>query len=269
MSETIQVKVTTIITNCGTFTLDAELGASHSSPMKVTENPVESGSTITDNVVLTPRPFEVSGVLVDYNPESDFSKAMDDLKIRTPDFINNVPIPCQLKSITSQTIARINRELDMIGSSATQLAGGQSGISWLAKKYPGLLPDGVADMTVSDTRIADLYAALRSVQMSAQLVTILTPTTYYQNAMILDVKVKANKAGSAVFTIPCKEIFIVDTQTASGVKVPSDTAVGTTGGRTTAQTSKATNKGAVSPKAVDSSIVSDDILDQAEAVAGK
>ncbi len=230
-----------IITTRGSFTLDAVLNESHSSPMQVTQNPVESGSTISDNVIMTPRPFELSGVMVDYNPAAVFNEALDALKIRTPDFINNVAIPCQLKSITSQTLARINKELDMIGSTATQLAGGQSGITWLAKTFPGLLPEGVADMTVSDTRIADLYAALRSVQISAERVSIITTTSYYQNMLLLDVRVRVNKAGSAVFTIPCKEVNIVDTQTAEGVTVP----VGTTGGRTSAQISKTTNKGTV------------------------
>ncbi|EBL3323372.1 hypothetical protein D4T62_10525 [Salmonella enterica subsp. enterica] len=217
----------------------------------MTENPVESGSTITDNVVMTPRPFEVSGVMVDYNPESPLSKLADSIKIRDPDFINQVAIPCQLKSITSQTISRINKVLDMAGSAATQAVGGQSGVSWLAKKFPNLLPPGVANLTVSDTRIADLYSALRSVQMSSQPVTVITETSIYQNVMLLDVKVRTNKEGMAVFTLPFKEIFIVDTQKAGGVKVPSDAAVGKTGGRTSAQTSKQTNKGDLSLPAVD------------------
>ncbi|END1364425.1 hypothetical protein ABLL29_004572 [Salmonella enterica subsp. enterica] len=246
-SSAIRVTTTTIITTCGTFTLDAVLNESHSSPMTMTENPVESGSTITDNVVMTPRPFEVSGVMVDYNPESPLSKLASNIKIREPDFINQVAIPCQLKSINSQTIARINRMLDMAGSAATQAVGGQSGVSWLAKKFPNLLPPGVADMTVSDTRIADLYAALRSVQISAQPVTVITETSIYDNVMLTDVKVRVNKEGSAVFTLPFKEIFIVDTQKAGGVQVPSDSAVGKTGGRTTAQTSQNVNKGVVQP----------------------
>lgn len=258
--------ITAIVTTSGTFTLDAVLRETHSSPLRITENPVESGSTITDNVVLTPRPFEVSGVLVDYKPYSVFSQAADSLQIRTPDFIDDVAIPCQLKSITSQTLSRINRELDLIGSTATQLAGGQSGISWLAKTYPDLLPAGVADMAVSDSRIADLYAALRSVQMTANPVTVITDTTQYLTAMILDVKVSVSREGSAIFTIPCKEIFIVDTQTTSGVKVAS---VGKTGGRTTPQTAQTTVKGAVSPKAVDTSTLASGVLEQAAAVVGR
>ncbi|MDK9607115.1 phage baseplate protein [Lelliottia wanjuensis] len=267
MSTPLRITATTIITNAGTFILDAVVSESHSSPLRVTDNPIESGSVITDNAVLTPRPFEVSGVMVDYNPdETPLNRFMDSIHLRTPNFINEVAIPAQLKSITSQTIARVNRSIDMVGSAVSQLAGGQSGLSWLAKKFPNLLPPGVADMTVSDTRISDLYAALRSVQLQAQPVVIVTETTYYQNALILDVKVRVNIEGSAVFSISCKEVFIVDTKKAGGVKVPSDAAMGKTSGRTAAQTAKDENKGEVTPEST--SPYAESTLSEADERAG-
>lgn len=247
METPVQITTATIITSSGTFILDAVANESHSSPMRITENPIESGSVITDNAILTPRPFEVTGVMVDYNPDdTPLNRIRNSIHIRTPDFINSVPIPAQLKSITSQTLVRVNSAIDMIGSTTSQLVGGQSGISWLAKKFPNLLPPGVADMTVSDTRIADLYAALRSVQLQAKPVVVVSETTYYQSALILDVKVSVSQEGAAIFSISCKEVSIVDTKKADGVKVP----VGKTGGRTSAQTSKTENKGNVTPAPV-------------------
>jgi hypothetical protein len=94
---------------------------------------------------------------------------------------------------------------------------------------------------------------LRSIQQSAIPVQITTDTTSYSQALILDVRVKVSQEGSATFTLPCREVFISTTQTASGVKV----SIGTTGGRTAAQTSKPQDKGEVTLPKVDLGIPSE------------
>lgn len=269
MSQPVQITETTIISSTALFTLDALINESHSSPLKITENPIESGSSITDNAILLPRPFEITGVMVDYNPnDTPLSKALEAVKIRAPDFINEIPIPARLKSITAQTLVRVESALDMVAATASQLVGGASGISWLAKKFPNILPAGVADMSVNDHRISDLYTALRSIQASGETVYIYSETAQYPTAIILDVKVQINVEGSAEFTLSCREVFIVNTQTTSGVRVPSDSGIGKTEGRTGSQTSIPQNKGKTIQKEVDLSEIDPDAREQIEDILG-
>jgi len=258
---------TTIIANSGTFEFDVVLGESHSSPLKITENPIESGSLIADSAILMPRPLEISGIMVDYNPDdTPFSKKADSLHVREPDFINSVPVPAALKGITSQTVSYVNRTIDLVASTASQLVGGETGQRALAPWLPDLLPVDVSDLTVSDKRISDAYNALRNIQRSAVPVQIITGTTSYDSVLILDVRVHITKEKAAVFTIPCKEVFIVETQTAGGVSVP--TGKGKTSGRTTAQTANTQNKGEVSPPQVDISDTDPEALKQSITVRG-
>lgn len=256
---------TSIITSQGIFTLDADLLETHSSPLRVTENPIESGSQIADNAILTPRPFELSGVMVDYNPtDTPFSNLADEYHIKEPDFIDSVPVPARLKSITQQTISLLNREVDLVAATASQLVGGESGQRAIAPWLPNLLPVDISDLTISDSRVRDAYAFLRSVQQSAIPVSISTDTTSYESALILNVRLTTTQEGSAEFNISCKEIFIVSTQTASDVTVP----VGKTSGRTAAQTAKPVNKGTGGQSEV-TGPVSDEILDRVKAQTGK
>ena len=260
---------TTIITNSGTFEFDVVLTESHSSPLRVSENPVESGSQIADNAVLLPRPLEISGIMVDYNPDdTPFNKIADEYNIREPDFINSVPIPAKLKGITDQTVNYINRSLDLIASSASQLVGGESGQRALAPWIPDLLPVDVSNLSVSDKRISDAYAALRGIQQTAVPVQVVTDTAIYDSVLLLDVRVRITKEKAAIFSIPCKEIFIVSTQTAGGVNVPNNIAKDKTSGRTAAQTSAPVNKGESTPKAVTPDEVAPGVMPQAGAVVG-
>lgn len=264
---------TTIITSSGSFVLDAVLGESHSSPLRVSENPIESGSQIADNAILMPRPFEVTGVMVDYNPDdTPFNKVADEYKIRDSGFIDDVPVPASLKSITNQTVEYVNRSVDLVASTASQLVGGQTGQRALAQWLPNLLPVDVSDLSISDKRVADAYAALRNIQKSAIPVQIITNTTTYDSVLITDVRVRVVKDGSAVFTLPCKEVFIVGTQTVGGVSVATTSTgsgSGKTSGRTAAQTSTQKNKGQVAQKPVAPGSVDSDYLDQAKAVVGR
>lgn len=57
-----------VTTKIGTFIFDAVTEESHHSELKVTDNPVESGSQVSDHAILTPRPFEVTGIMVDFDP---------------------------------------------------------------------------------------------------------------------------------------------------------------------------------------------------------
>ncbi|MBD8145131.1 phage baseplate protein [Pantoea agglomerans] len=230
-----------VTTKIGTFVFDVVTEETHHSELKVTDNPVESGSQISDHAILTPRPFEVTGIMVDFDPtDTLFNQLAQDNYVREPDFIDDLPIPGEIKSLTAQGVSLANRVLDQVASAASSLVGGSSGQRALAPWLPSLLDTDSADLATSDQRVADALKALRSMQQSATPIAITTQTASYEQCLLLSVDVKFTRAGSAAFSLKCREIFITTTQTATGLKVPSQ---GKTGGRTVKQAAKAVEKG--------------------------
>ncbi|WP_279027677.1 phage baseplate protein [Gibbsiella quercinecans] len=123
-----------VTTQIGTFVFDVVTEENHHSELKVTDNPVESGSQISDHAILMPRPFEVSGIMVDFDPtDTLFNQLAEDNYIREPDFINALPIPGTIKSLTSQGVNLANRLLDQVASAASSLVGGSTGQRALAQ----------------------------------------------------------------------------------------------------------------------------------------
>jgi hypothetical protein len=246
------VALTTITCNGVSVRLDAEQRSRYNSPLKITNNPIESGSQISDNAVLEPRTIHLSGAMVDYNPLNNlFSDEAQSLNVREPDFIDTLPLPSAIKSVTSQTVAYANRMLDEVASTASRLVGGDSGQRALAAWLPELLPVGAADLGSSDQRVVDIYNTLRSFQQSASFVTISSPVISISNALITAVDVSVSVKGAAMFQLTISEVFVVTSQMASGVSVPKSGGAGTKkGGRTSKQSSTTSNKGEVTPQPV-------------------
>lgn len=238
-----------VTTKIGTFVFDVVMDETHHSELKVTDNPVESGSQISDHAILMPRPFEISGVMVDFDPgDTLFNQVAEDNYIREPNFIDSVPIPGVMKGMTVQAVNYVNRVLDQVASAASSLVGGSTGQRALAQWLPSLMNVDATDLATSEQRVADALTALRSMQQSAVPVSIVTSTASYEQCLILDVQVNITKAGSATFALKCREIFITTTQKASGITVPSEKK---TQGRTAKQLAKTVNKGDGDLKKVD------------------
>jgi hypothetical protein len=105
---------------------------SHHSELKVTDNPLESGSWISDPAILTPRPFEVTGIMEDFDSTATlFNQLAKDNYVREPDFIDDLPIPGEIKSLTAQGASLASR--DQVASAANSLVGSSSG-------HPGCRP---------------------------------------------------------------------------------------------------------------------------------
>ncbi|THD42125.1 hypothetical protein ERD95_22920 [Enterobacteriaceae bacterium ML5] len=234
---------TAITTTIGTFVFDVVTDEVHRSELKVTDNPVESGSQISDHAVLMPRPFEISGVMVDFDPgDTLFNQIAENNYIREPDFINTVPIPGALKGMTIQAVNLANRVIDQVAAAASSLVGGSTGQRALAQWLPSLMNVDATDLATSDQRVADALIALRSMQQSAVPISIVSSTASYAQCLLLEAQVNVTKAGSAKFTLKCREIFITTSQNASGISVPSEKK---TQGRTAKQAAAAVNKGEV------------------------
>lgn len=123
-----------------------------------------------------------------------------------------------------------NRVLDQVASAASSLVGDSSGQRALAPWLPSLLDTDSVDLATSDQRVADALKALKALSSMQQSATpITTQIASYAQCLLLKVDVKFTRTRSATFSLKCREIFITTTQTASGLKVPSQ---GKTGGRT-------------------------------------
>ncbi|MBD8159238.1 hypothetical protein IFU23_14125 [Pantoea agglomerans] len=256
-----------VTTRIGTFVFDVVMDESHHSELKVTDNPVESGSQISDHAILMPRPFEVTGIMVDFDPaDTLFNQLAQDNYVREPDFIDDLPIPGEIKSLTAQGVSLANRVLDQVASAGSSLVGGSSGQRALAPWLPSLLDTDSTDLATSDQRVADALKALRSMQQSATPIAITTQTASYEQCLLLNVDVRFTRAGSAEFSLKCREIFITTTQTASGLKVPSQKK---TGGRTAKQAAKPVDKGNQQLQAVDLSGADEKLKNQLSDVTGR
>jgi hypothetical protein len=256
-----------VTTKIGTFVFDVVMDESHHSELKVTDSPVESGSQISDHTILTPRPFEITGIMVDFDQtDTLFSQLAEDKYVREPDFIDDLPIPGEIKSITAQGVSLANRVLDQVASAASSLVGGSTGQRALAPWLLSLLDSDSVDLATSDQRVADALKALRSMQQSATPIAITTQTASYDQCLLLNVDVKFTRTGSAEFSLRCREIFISTTQTASGLKVPSQ---GKTGGRTAKQAAKTVDKGNQQLQAVDLNGADDKLKSQLSDVTGR
>ncbi len=70
---------------------------------------------------------------MDFDPtDTLFSQMAEDNYVREPDFIDDLPIPSEIKSITAQGVSLANRVLDQVASAASSLVGGSTGQRALA-----------------------------------------------------------------------------------------------------------------------------------------
>lgn len=246
----------TIWTESGaTFTLDATVTETHTRALKATSNPVESGAVIADHAILQPTTLTLTGVMVDVLPAIPPVKkngsALREV-IEHPDFINDISIPGTLKSITDQTVAFVNRSIDLIATSVSSLFDGVSNEQRaLAPWLPTLFPADVADLSDGNLRIAQAYDLLFTIQKSGLPVSVVTSTAFYDCMVITSVKVNtdASKGNYATFSLDFQEIFIADTQNTGATNSQDSQLIGNCSGRTAAQTATGRNAGEVTPTA--------------------
>jgi hypothetical protein len=240
----------------GTFTLDATTAENHTRTLESTSNPVESGAVISDHTILQPATLTLTGVMVDINPAKfPLRKLSGELQafIDNPDFIDGISIPGTLKSITNQTVEFVNRSIDLVATTASSLANGESSEQRaLAPWLPTLFPVSTVDLSEGKLRIAQAYDQLFAIQKSGLPVAVVTSTALYNSMVITSVKVDitASKGDFATFTLMFKEIIIADTQNTGAINSQHSQLIGTCSGRTAAQTATSRNAGEITPTIV-------------------
>ena len=238
-------------TSIGDIMLDAEIAEGHASDLRITDNPVESGAEVSDHAVLMPKTVTIEGVIVDYEPAVG---AIAGLGVMLPrsigDFLNLIPMAVSFVTTTAQTQAYASRALTSYSGPGASLVSGAT--RSLAPWLPGL-SDMASDLTGASSRVQRIYDSLLRLQKSGETINIQTGLRLYKSMLIAMLSAVEEKRGSARITIAARELFVVETQTISGVQVPS--AGKNKSGRAGAQSAAKSSKGNTNPPEVNRSAI--------------
>lgn len=195
-----------IITENTVFSLDINTIEQHASKLRVTENPIENGANIADHAVLDPKEVTVYGLVVGYETNT-FS--FDNLVGFN---FSDYPLPMPVKTITAQAENMVNRFASHFktGTKVTN----QVVADFLLDYQSPFLNSSSSD------RISDAHEKLLAIQRSGEPVTLQTNTRQYKNMILTSVGLTQKQNTSGEFVLTFREIFIVETQIASGLSVP-------------------------------------------------
>ncbi|RQZ18144.1 hypothetical protein DIE15_08425 [Burkholderia sp. Bp9031] len=230
-------------TAIGTITLDVVKDETHTSDLEITENPVESGAEIADHAFLKPSEVVISGTVVAYEPPVESSLLASIVNIRSvSDFLDVIGTPTSFEAFTADTLARAQRELTSFVSTSANAVVGMIAPRALAPWLPDFSAWIAGDESQSENRIAQIHDALLALQKSGSPVEVQTMSKLYQDMLMKTVSLQQSSIHSAVLTVTCRRIFVVETKKAGGLSVASGAKKA---GRAGKQSAGATQKGNV------------------------
>lgn len=187
------------------FDFDVVTIEQHASKLKLTDNPIESGTKITDHAILEPKELTINGILVGYSP----SKKNVSNTTKSYSF-NNYRLPIDIKTMTPQ----LERQVSQISSSYSVITPKDRQVD------TDFLPTyrNVNNDLSSSDRVANGYEMLLNLQHSGELLTFQTSLKHYFNMMIVSISASQQKMMTGEFSIVMREVFVVNTQKASGLK---------------------------------------------------
>ena len=208
------------------FSLDINTVEQHASKLRVTENPIENGANIADHAVLDPKEVTVYGLVVGYETNTFSFDKMSGVNF------SEYPLPMPIKTVSAQAENMVKRYASHF----------QTGAKAVNQVVADFLPDYQSPLlnSLSSDRIADAHEKLLAIQRSGEPVTLQTNTRQYKNMILTSVGLTQKQNTSGEFVLTFREIFIVDTQSASGLNVPKP---------------KTRNLGKTQPKEVDKSVL--------------
>ena len=197
------------------FSLDINTVEQHTSKLRVTENPIENGASIADHAVLDPKEVTVNGIVVCYetkqNSITESITASIDKLLGVDD--SEYPLPMKIRTITEQAEKQLRRYYE-------------SHYQTIEKTVNNAVADFIPEFqtpsfnNLSSDRISDAYEKLLAIQRSGEPVTLQTTSRQYKNMVITSIGLTQKQNTSGEFTITFREVFIVETQIASGLKIP-------------------------------------------------
>ena len=203
-----------ILTGNFVFSLDINTVEQHASKLRVTENPIENGANIADHVVLDPKEVTVYGVVVGYEVSRFSVENIIDFNF------SKYPLPMPIKTFTAQAENMVNRFASHFQTSAEKL---NQFVADFLPEYQSPIVN-----SLSSDRVADAYEKLLGIQRSGEPVILQTNAKQYRNMILTSVGLTQQKNTYGEFTLTFREIFIVDTQTARGLRVPKTRNLGKT-----------------------------------------
>ncbi|MCX8575529.1 MULTISPECIES: phage baseplate protein [unclassified Gilliamella] len=192
-----------IVTDNFVFSLDINTVEQHTSKLKVTENPIENGANIADHAVLEPKEISINGLIVGYEKNTfsiDHFLGID---------LSNYPLPMPIKTFAAQAENMVNRFASHFQTSAERL--NQVVADFLPEYQSPIINSLFSD------RIADAYEKLLAIQRSGEPVILQTNAKQYNNMVLSSVGLTQQKNTYGEFSLTFREIFIVETQIASGL----------------------------------------------------
>ncbi|CAG9411396.1 TPA: phage baseplate protein [Providencia alcalifaciens] len=190
----------------GDFELDCTVREEHTSSLRMTKNPIESGADIADHAILEPKVLTITGIVVGYEPPRHFKKLMGiDNRV-----LDEYPLPIEVSGGTHQALAMIEQYI----SSAVLMNDRVTKV--LAPWYPKTNV-GATDGSQTRDRVGRAYESLLSIQKSGETIDVQTGIRLYKNMMITNIGISQDKPGAVEITLTLEEIFIVESQTAQGL----------------------------------------------------
>jgi hypothetical protein len=204
-----------IKTKIGTIMLDAVVSESHTSDIDITDNPVESGATMTDHAVVRPKGVSIEGVIVDYEPQRVLKKkGIGDIRtIRDGlDFAKDVLFGDGFSSMTAQAKVYVNQTMKSYAKPTDFMAKGMDVL--------GIRAPGKSDETDTGSRLQKIYLELIALQESRSLVDIQTGVKLYRNMLLPSISATEDQRGSLTVSITAREVQVTEIRKIDGVAVP-------------------------------------------------
>ena len=214
----------------GDFVFDVTTGEVHDSKLRITKNPVESGADIADHAILEPKVITVTGVVVGYEPPN-YSK--DIISDKFGFNVDDLPLPIDIKGISNQVASTIDRyvsDIITVKEEAQRILA-----PWLPD-YLTMSNDGSQSLD----RVGKAYADLQEMQRKAEMFDVVTGVAQYKNMMLTSIGLYQMHDGSAEITLTLEEVFVVESELASGINPAAM--------RAKSQNSGVTNLGKTQPK---------------------
>lgn len=199
-------RASVITRTIGQFEFDCTIRESHTSSLRVTKNPVESGADIADHAVLEPKSLTITGKVVGYEPTNYFNQLLG----LDTDAMDDYPLPLEISSSIRQAEAMLAQYMTVgrVLANKTQKV--------IAPWYPDALKP-FADSSQTLDRAGRAYESLLAIQRMGQPIDVQTGIRLYKNMVLTSISTTQDTPAAADFVLNLEEIFIVESQVVTGL----------------------------------------------------
>lgn len=221
----------------GTFKLDVIEQENNKSILRTTKNPIESGASVADHAVLEPKQLTIKGKIVAYDPP-DLTQTDEIMQVVR----FNLPRIKTAHRLT-QKEHKLYSDVKHIKNEAMRYAK-IFGVDKKIREIAPFLTDGNAnkDNSTAKNRMQILYEKLLNVQKSGEFLVVTTGVKTYHKMLITSIELTTESDLYTDVTLTLEEVFVVETQTASGLNIGAKSSI---------------NLGKTQPKLAKSSILDD------------